>query len=145
MTGGRTTVDQLFLDACRRIERLEPSDAHIEARAGALIVDIRTPDARRRHGIVPGSLHIPRTVLEWRVDPESPWRNPHVEGLDSRIILMCDHGFASALAAAGLIDLGFERPADVIGGFGAWQEAGLPVSALRERPDDDLPGFGPPD
>jgi rhodanese-related sulfurtransferase len=145
VSADRTTVDELYAAACRRIGRLEPVAAHAACREGAILVDIRDADARRRSGIVPGSLHIPRTVLEWRVDPGSAWRTPHVSGLDARLILLCDHGYSSALAAAVLVDLGFERMADVIGGFAAWREAGLPVAAARRRAARALPGLAPPD
>ena len=145
VTGTRTTVAQLLEDACARIERLEPVDAHLEAQSGALLVDIRDSDARRRDGIVPGSLHIPRTVLEWRADPESEWRNPYIGALDTRLILLCDHGYSSALAASALVALGFSRAADVVGGFEAWQAAGLPVGAARDQSGEALPGLGPPD
>lgn len=74
-----------------------------------------------------GSLHIPRTVLEWRLDPDSEWRSPHAPGLDERVIVLCDHGESSSLAAATLVELGFTRAGDVVGGFAAWIEAGLPV------------------
>jgi len=84
-------------------------------------------------------------VLEWRLDPDSPWRNPRVGGLDARLILLCDHGCSSALAAATLVDLGFERVADVAGGFEAWQAAGLPVVRPRDPVAGELPGAGLPD
>ncbi len=87
-----------------------------------------------RDGVVPGSIHLPRTVLEWRVDPSSPWRNPHVGGRDRSLIVMCDHGYSSVLAAATLPELGFERAADVRGGLEARRQAGLPV-----RDDDSAP------
>jgi rhodanese-related sulfurtransferase len=111
-------VDEL-LDAARaRITRLEPEAAWAAASVGeALIVDIRADDDRRRDGIVPGALHIPRTVLEWRVDPSSEWRNPHVGGRDRRLLLLCSEGYSSSLAAASLVDLGFSGAGDVIDGF----------------------------
>jgi rhodanese-related sulfurtransferase len=145
--GGRTSIDELMAAASARIDRLQPEEAFGEAADGALLVDIRSADSRSRDGIVPGSLHLPRTVLEWRVDPDSPWRNPHVGSLDRRLILICDHGYSSVLAAATLRELGFERAGDVVGGFEAWRRAGLPVAdgrSIRER-DGELPGMGPPD
>ena len=115
-------------------------------RNGAIIVDIRADTDRMRNGIVPGTLHIPRTVLEWRLDPDSEWRSPYISGLDQPIILLCDHGYSSSLAAATLLDLGFWRVADVIGGFEAWRNAGLPVgTAPPPRPACDLAGMRPPD
>jgi rhodanese-related sulfurtransferase len=141
----RKSVDELLAAACRRIERLSPQEALVASEQGALIVDIRSAESRDRWGVVPGSLHLPRTVLEWRADPDSPRRNSHVGGLDSQILVICDHGYSSALAAATLVDLGFERAGDVLGGFEAWQAAGLPTTRPRVPPDDELPGLGPPD
>jgi len=141
----RRTLDELVAAASLRIERLSPHDALAARDRGALIVDIRSHESRERHGVVPGSLHLPRTVLEWRVDPDSSWRNPHVGGLDSSIVVICDHGYSSVLAASALVDLGFEQAADVVGGFEAWRAAGLPVVPPRIALEDELPGFGPPD
>jgi rhodanese-related sulfurtransferase len=138
----------MLVAARARIERVPPEAAWAAASGGeALIVDLRSSDERRRHGIVPGSLHIPRSVLEWRVDPASRWRNPHVGGLDRWLLLLCAEGFSSSLAAASLADIGFERAGDVIGGFAAWRQAGLPfVEAPQdERAGDTLPGLGAPD
>jgi rhodanese-related sulfurtransferase len=66
-------------------------------------------------------------VLEWRLDPDSPWRAAEAPGLDDEVILVCNHGYSSSLAAATLADLGFTRVGDVVGGFEAWAAAGLPV------------------
>jgi rhodanese-related sulfurtransferase len=141
----RRTVDDLFRDACSRVDCLSPEEAHAETEVGAVIVDIRTPDNRRRDGIVPGSVHIERTVLEWRVDPDCTWHNPYLGGVEQRLIVMCDHGYSSALAAASLGDLGLVRPAHLVGGFEAWREAGLPVRSCPAGPTPGLPGSGPPD
>ena len=142
MTGGRT-LEELLAAASARISRLEPRDAFAATTKGALIVDIRSDEARRRDGVVPGSLHIPRTVLEWRVAPDSTTRNPHIRGPEQQLVLLCDHGYSTVLAAAELVDLGFATVGDVIGGFAAWKEAGLPVA---EAPSSSpaLPGMGPP-
>ena len=85
-------------------------------------------------------------MLEWRVAPDSQWRNPHVGGLDRQIVLLCDHGYSSALAAATLVDLGFTHACDVVGGFAAWREAGLATTfpRARERGRGELAGMGPP-
>jgi rhodanese-related sulfurtransferase len=140
------TLAQLLDEARSRIERLEPVEAFAAVANGALIVDIRSDTARARDGIVPGSLHIPRTVLEWRADPDSPWRNPHLGGLERRLLLLCDHGYSSSLAAATLKDLGFEQAGDVVGGFDAWRVAGLPVARSARVPaSNELPGMAPPD
>ena len=141
----RRTLDELMAEAGARIERLEPQDAYASVVRGACLVDIRSDAPREAYGIVPGSLHVPRTVLEWRLAPDSPWRNPHAGGLDTPIVVMCDHGFSSVLAAATLRELGFEQVADVVGGYEAWQEAGLPTAAAPPRSADALPGMAPPD
>jgi rhodanese-related sulfurtransferase len=94
--------------------------------------------------VVPGALHVPRTVLEWRADPASPWRNPELGDLESRPIVICDHGYSSSLAAASLVELGFARAGDVAGGFEAWRASGLPVGACPP-PAPGLPGMGPRD
>jgi rhodanese-related sulfurtransferase len=133
------TLEEL-LDAARaRIRRYTPEEAHAAAEHDALIVDIRGTDARARDGVVPGAVHVPRTVLEWRV-ASSDWRNPSLEG--RRLILICDHGCSSVLAAAALVDLGREA-GDVVGGFAAWRDARLPVTQARAF--DGLPGTAPPD
>ncbi len=143
---GRRGLEDFLEGASARIDRLDPARAHAAMDDGAQLIDIRADSDRERDGIVPGSLHVPRTVLEWRLDPDSAWRNPHVGGLDARILLICHHGCSSLLAAATLVDLGFSRAGDVIGGFEAWREIGLPVvPAPRRQSSSELPGMGPPD
>jgi rhodanese-related sulfurtransferase len=146
-TGGtRKTAADLLAEARSVIRRDDPETAWEAASAGeALIVDIRSDDERRRDGVVPGSLHVPRTVLEWRVDAESRWSNDHVTGSGRRLVLLCAHGWSSSLAAATLVDLGHEDAGDVDGGFEAWVAAGLPRAPAKERPIGDLPGMAPPD
>ena len=104
-------------------------------------------DACELHGVVPGSVHIPRSVLEWRIALDSPWRNRHLRGLDQRLILICDHGYSSILAASNLVQLGFYRAGDVIGGFESWRDSGLPIAPCRPRLSavGALPGSGPPE
>jgi rhodanese-related sulfurtransferase len=147
MAGGAAQgIDELLAAARRRIHRLAPEGAWAAASTGdAVIVDIRSQDDRRDTGIVPGSLHIPRTVLEWRVDPSSDWHNPHVVHRELRLLLLCSHGFSSSLAAATLVDLGFRRAGDVMGGFEAWSALGLPVAPAPCRRDSVAPGMGGPE
>jgi rhodanese-related sulfurtransferase len=145
MAAQRITIDDMLGRARARIERVEPVKAFRELAAGAQLIDIRCEAARRDDGIVPGSFHIPRTVLEWRLDPDSPWRNPHVGGLETRFLVFCDHGYSSSLAAATLVELGFSRAADVIGGFAGWKEAGLPMASAPPSELGELPGMGPPE
>ena len=95
--------------------------------AGAVLVDIRSEAQRARDGVVPGSLFIARNVLEWRADPASSWRDPRVADPSREIVVMCNEGYQSSLAAANLQELGLERATDLVGGFQAWRAAGLPV------------------
>jgi SAM-dependent methyltransferase/rhodanese-related sulfurtransferase len=139
-------ADALLDEARREIVRLTPGDAHERQFAGAMIVDIRSESARARYGVVPGSIHVPRTVLEWRLDPARPWVNPHIELDRAPPILLCDHGWSSSLAASTLRRLGHEGIGDVIGGFDEWSAAGLPV--VHVEPEhlaaNELPGMAPP-
>ena len=144
----RRSLDDLLAEARARIApRLQPEDAERALTSGALLVDLRSDDERRRHGVVPGSLHIPRNVLEWRVDPDSGFTNPHIRGLDRRLVLFCSQGFASSFAAASLRDLGCTSATDMVGGFDAWKAAGLPVRPADDRKSGpgELPGMGPPE
>ena len=141
----RYSITQVLNEARSRIERFEPAHALAAVHRGATIIDIRADTDRLHNGIVPGSLHIPRTVLEWRLDPESEWRSPYISGLDHAIILLCDHGFSSSLAASTLLDLGFQHVGDVIGGFEGWRKDGLPVGAAPPRPAGAVAGMRPPD
>ncbi len=146
LAGQHLTLDELLEIARGRIERLSPADAFAAVRNGALIVDIRSDADREYSGVVPGSVHIPRTVLEWRLSPESAWRNTHVGGLDRQVIILCDHGCSSSLAAATLVDLGFARAGDVVGGFEAWKQTELPVAQpVRRRVPPALAGMDPPE
>jgi oxygen-dependent protoporphyrinogen oxidase len=143
---GRRTVDDLLAESRTAIRRLTPAETWRAALAGAKVIDVRSDTTRARDGIVPGSFHIPRTVLEWRLDQSSPWRNEHFTSLDEELVVLCDHGYSSSLAAFSLVQLGYRRVADVQGGFEAWLLAGLPRGdAPTPLPPDVLPGSGPPD
>lgn len=144
----RRTAADLLADAQRRIApRLEPHEAQAAAARGALLIDLRSVDERRSEGIVPGSLHIPRSVLEWRVDPSSGFTNPYVGGLDRHLVLFCAQGYSSSLAAASVRELGCRKATDIVGGFEAWKAHGLTVRGLDERRTASavLPGMGPPE
>lgn len=143
----RGLLDRLIEEAAQQITRFGAAEAFTASAADGVLIDIRSQDARDLHGVIPGSLHIPRTVLEWRVAVDSPWRNVHLGGLDQQMILICDHGYSSILAANNLVQLGFDRAGDVIGGFEAWQHNGLPVapSSRRSSTLGALPGTGPPE
>ena len=142
----RTTLDELRAAARGRLRRLEPGAALVAQSQGALVIDTRSQDERRRTGVIPGSLHIPLSVLPWRLDPDGDpaFHNPHVVGLDQWLVLVCAHGYSTSLAAATLQELGFSRATDIAGGFTAWEAAGLPVHPTPEVEAGAVPGMGDP-
>ncbi len=123
----RTTIDDLLAAARSRLSRLDPQAARAAVEDGATLIDIRQDWQIASEGTIPGALLIHRNVLEWRLDPGSENRDPRAPGLDDVVIVMCDAGYTSSLAAATLQELGFSRATDLDGGFQAWREAGLPV------------------
>jgi len=120
------TIDQLLDEARRQLQRLSPAEADAATRAGALLINIRPDSQRTRDGTVPGARFIARKVLEWRLDPTSPDRDPGCARRDLRLILICNEGYQSSLSAATLRRFGLDAT-EVIGGFQAWRTAGLPV------------------
>ena len=118
-------VDELLAAARSRLERLDPEAARRAMDEGAVLVDVRSESQRERDGVVPGSVFIARNVLEWRLDPMSRWRDERIPP-GARVVLMCDEGYQSSLAAATLCDLGVDAT-DLDGGFQAWRAADLPV------------------
>ncbi len=107
-------------------------------------MDLRSHDERVRDGVIAGSVHVPRSVLEWRADPSSGFSNPHIADLDVELILVCHEGYSSSLAAASLRGLGRDAVADLVGGVEAWRDAGLETIA-PPAPPAGLPGMGGPD
>ena len=120
---GRARIDGLLDDARRGLDRVEPVDLAKEMAAGALVVDTRPADQRGRDGELPGAVVIDRNALEWRLDPTCPHRIPESSDPDRRIIIVCNEGFSSSLAAATLRQLGLRRATDLAGGFQAWRAA----------------------
>jgi len=124
---GARGIDEL-LDAARaRLTRLEPKAALAAQREGAVLVDIRPASQRGHTGIIPGALVVERNVLEWRFDPASAARLPVADRYDLPVIVYCEEGYTSSLAAAALQDLGLSRATDLAGGIAAWRAAGLPT------------------
>src|SRR4051812_35928957 len=116
------TIDELLAEARTGLERLSPAEALAAVEAGdAVLVDIREETKRARDGRVPGAVEIDRNVLEWRCDPNGEWRDERISDPSSRVVLMCNEGYQSSLAASTLKRLGLERAADLDGGFQAWR------------------------
>ena len=120
------TVDQLLAEARAKLVRLTPAQARDAVSAGAVMVDIRPADQRERDGRLPGAHVIPRNVLEWRLDPRCEHRDPDVARTDRQVVVVCDEGYQSSLAAATLRRLGLDAT-DVIGGVQSWRAEGLPL------------------
>jgi rhodanese-related sulfurtransferase len=122
-----STIDDLLDEARGRLARLEPQAAARAMEAGALLVDTRYEAQRRAGGDIPGAVRIERNHLEWRLDPAAPTHIPEVTDHTRQVIVICQEGYSSSLAAAALQDLGLTNATDVVGGFEAWIAAGLPV------------------
>jgi rhodanese-related sulfurtransferase len=118
----RARIDDLLAYARRDVDRVRAADLAGEMAAGALVVDTRPVEQRRRDGELPGAVIIDRNVLEWRLDPTCPHRIPQAADPDRRIIVVCNEGYSSSLAAATLRQLGLGRATDLAGGFQAWKE-----------------------
>jgi rhodanese-related sulfurtransferase len=122
------TIEDLLADARRRLPgRIQPADLAAAMAGGALVVDTRSEAQRRRDGELPGAVVVERNVLEWRLDPASPHRLGEAGDYDRTIVVVCDEGYASSLAAASLQDLGLVNATDLDGGYQAWR-------TMRSRP-----------
>lgn len=117
----RRGIDRILADARARLDRVDPEDLQAEQAAGALVVDTRPLEQRQRDGALPGAIVIDRNVLEWRLDPASPNAIPEAS-YDRRVIIVCNEGYSSSLAAATLRDIGIARATDLDGGFQAWMK-----------------------
>ena len=117
----RHSIDEILARARSTLDRVPPERLADEQALGALIVDIRPVEQRQRDGQLPGAVVIDRNVLEWRLDPSSDHRIDQVTGYDLRVVIVCNEGYSSSLAAATLRELGLHRATDLIGGFQAWQ------------------------
>lgn len=125
MSEPRRTAAELLAEARASIERIRPEE--LAADPTRIVVDIRDSGDRAREGVIPGSTWIPRTVLEWRVDPTSELPHPAIADPDLPLVVVCNDGYSSSLAAATLREMGFGRASDLVGGFRAWKAAGMPV------------------
>lgn len=126
----RRTVDEVVADARAGCERVDPAGAAELLASGALLVDIRPVGLRQRDGEVPDAIVVDRNQLEWRLDPACSHRLAGVDDstYDRPVVVFCDEGYASSLAAASLRALGLRRATDLVGGFQAWAAGGWPVA-----------------
>lgn len=128
----RIAIDDLLERERTHLDRLTAAQAAEAAGADdTVLVDIRYAALRDRDGTIPGALVIERNELEWRLDPLCDYRLPEATGHDLRVVVVCNEGYASSLAARSLQALGLHRATDLVGGFQAWSAAGLPVTPPR--------------
>jgi rhodanese-related sulfurtransferase len=129
----RFTIHDMVRAARATIRRVEPHQLASSQMSAdpPTVLDTRTPTDRDRFGVIPGSLHVPRTILEWSLDPSNGYRNAAITSLEQPLVIVCNGGYSSSLAAASLVSIGFTNIADLIGGHHGWVRAGLPV----EPPD----------
>ena len=119
-SGGPAAIARHLERVRAGLRRVEPVDLAAEVAAGALVVDIRPEANRSAEGELPGAVVIERIHLEWRLDPTSPDRIPEADG-GRRVIVVCNEGYASSLAAATLQELGLRDATDLAGGYRAWR------------------------
>ena len=130
-----SAISALLAESRRGLDRVLPGDLAAVQTAGALVVDIRSAEQRQRDGELPGSVVIDRSVLEWRLDPSSPHRLPIADDPLRRIVLVCNEGYSSSLAARTLQRLGLVNATDLCGGFQAWRASGRgqPAAVVEAR------------
>jgi rhodanese-related sulfurtransferase len=132
------SIDEILAQARARLDRIPPEDLERERLAGAVIVDIRPVEQRTLLGDLPAAIVVDRNVLEWRLDPACEHHLSVISGYDTRIVIVCNEGYSSSLAAALLHDLGLHRATDLIGGYAAWlayQASSAQPSSLVDETD----------
>jgi rhodanese-related sulfurtransferase len=128
MKSAPSRIDRLVERARLSYRRVSPAEASRMFSSGGLLVDIRPVGQRTEFGEIPGAISIERNVLEWRLDPTSPYHHPAVTGPEREVVIVCQAGYASSLAAATLRQLGLLGATDLEGGYEAWAAAGLPTT-----------------
>ncbi len=124
----------LLADAEAKIDTLSVDDAKAKLEdPDVVFVDLRDVRELEREGMIPGALHAPRGMLEFWVDPESPYHKP-IFSSGKAFVLYCQSAWRSALATATLADMGLDRVSHIQGGFSAWKEAGAPIAAREAKP-----------
>ena len=126
-------IDEILTGARQGVTRLEPGEVPAALARGAHLIDVRSAVTRDAEGHIPGAVVIERLVLEWRLDPGVPWRMEGGPELDDEVVVLCNEGYHSSLAARDLRALGFHRATDLRGGFRAYRLLGLPVADAPTR------------
>ena len=130
------SIEEIVGAARRGVERIAPADLAQAQADGAHVIDLRSAATRGPEGHIPGAIVMERLVLEWRLDPGSAHRMPDGPEHDDQVVVVCNEGCYSSLAARDLRDLGFHRATDLVGGFRAHREAGLPIETEPTRSVD---------
>lgn len=131
MGEAKLTIDQLLDEARSKFQRVTAEDLEAEMAAGAVVVDIRSAAQRDRDGDIPGAVVYERNVLEWRLAPSSEFKEIDVQS-GQKVIVVCNEGYQSSLAAAVLLDLGVDGATDLVGGYQAYKELGSEDSAAGD-------------
>jgi rhodanese-related sulfurtransferase len=129
----RITIHDLVAEARAGLSRISPLDLaeRLQVDPTCVVLDTRTPTDRERFGVIPNSVHMPRTTLEWMCDPASGYSHERVISFDQLLVAVCNEGYSSSLSAASLQRLGFVNATDLIGGVMGWKAADLPI----DQPD----------
>ncbi len=123
----KITAAQMVQDSRDRIEEIETADLiEMLSDPNVIVVDIRDVRERQRNGFIPGSFHAPRGMIEFWVDPDSPYHKDIFAQEGKKYVFHCASGWRSALTVATLQDMGFEA-AHLKDGFGSWEKSGGPV------------------
>jgi len=123
------TIHDMVFEARSRITRIDPAVLRqaLDNPNPPMVIDTRTITDRERFGVIRGSIHILRTTLEWACDPSNGYRHPAIVSRDQSLVVVCNGGYSSSLAASNLTLLGFTDVGDLIGGHQAWVRAGFDV------------------
>jgi rhodanese-related sulfurtransferase len=150
-----SSIERVLAESRRRLARVQPPELAAALAAGALVVDTRPAADRTVEGDLPGAVVVERTVLEWRLDPTSPHRIPEAGDPDRRVVVVCNEGYSSSLAAESLQRLGLRNATDLVGGYrawrrwedGPWSTAALlgAVRAVLLHPSERRAGYQPSD
>lgn len=127
------SIDEVLAASRRGVDRITPSELPALLQSGAHVIDVRSAVTRDVEGHIPGAVVVERLVLEWRLDPASAHRMEGGPSREDTVVVVCNEGYHSSLAARDLRELGFPRATDLVGGFRAWKAAGLPVAPEPTR------------